>query len=147
MASLTFYKAISDELVNNAADYGGMNDDQITATMNAVNKVAPVPVAEVSRYLGNLARYVRIRDSALDDAKNLMVRLDINFFEDIDLDDATVSKEIVSLVAGVLLTQEEADTLKALGDNRQSRAQQIGVGSVSNRDLGRMRTEKSKGLI
>lgn len=121
-------------------------DDDATAAMNEKNRPAPVPVAEVIAYLLSIDKWVDVQDSPLRSARNLVTRLTRDGFEEIDLTDTAVMVEVIGLIPDVL-TSEEGTALVALGDNRRTRGEEIGVGKVRNRDWGRMRIEHAKGLI
>ena len=120
------------------------SDDDATAAMNAIDRPAPVPVREVVDYLLLVDKWVAVQDSTGTPARNFAVRL---LGTVVDFMATDVLRDVAGLVSDGVLDQRGADGLLALGENRQSRGQEIGVGQVRNRDWGRMRIEHIKRLI
>ncbi len=155
--TLARLKILNDEnnLDSLRRDYSGMSDDAFTASMNTLNRPAPVPRIEMLDFLISQDTYADISDAAEDvaavghrESLNLMASLTIGEESPpMNLETASVVAMFNGLVTFTILTRAESDAITSLKDNRQSRAKELGIGVVRNRDLGRMRTEAAKGLI
>lgn len=121
--------------------YAGMTDVQAADSLNAVNRPVEVPAHDVIRYLALVDKWGTIASDArhgnITAAKQTWC---VNFveilaiFNDFDLQDASVLSAVTArLDEGIghgYIDASDKATILALGDNKQSRAQELGIGRV-----------------
>ena len=108
---------------------------------NTRDQVGSVLVPEAIIHLMSVNQWIAINNTP--SALNLKTRLDAGLFEEIDMADSNVMSDINASP----LTPTEVTAFIALGDNRRTLFEVLGLGEVKQRDLGRMRIESDKGLI
>jgi len=127
----------SDPLVRG---YSGMSDSAVTASLNVVDRPAAVPAKDVRRYLLLAGKWPGIVDAANHDASASVRKAAVNIvdtlanFEDFDLQDATVLAAVTAGLDGViaegLIEAAQKIVILAMENNRQSRAEELGLSPV-----------------
>lgn len=133
---------IRDDPLNLGLDI--LNDAERLAALNASTRPGPVPKSEIITHAIDVDNWFRLAKEPRSGAVNIRARLDQ--FGELEMGDVTVIRDVDNLNGSVFLNGEAAEFL-SLGANQQSRAQELGIGVVRQRDLGRMRIEAGKGLI
>lgn len=140
--SLARYSAIKTEVTK--VKYAGMDDPQLLTAANRRDQPASVPIDEVVSALLASGEWAGLGASTDPAAVNFLKRLDKGLFFTVDMEAPEVVRDLNNLDAAALATKA---TLTALKDNRQSSGEAAGVSTITQRDLGRMRIESTKGLI
>ncbi|HAK63585.1 MAG TPA: hypothetical protein DCO82_10145 [Alphaproteobacteria bacterium] len=131
--------------VTDPADAADVNRycNEVAAWCNEKSLPGPVPVGDVKRHMTLLGVYtpIVIASRAADLATNpaaqaaLNLTLSLDNFDTFHMDEAPVVAAVTAgldaLVAVDLLTEEQRDSVIALGDNRRSRAEANGLPPVS----------------
>jgi hypothetical protein len=133
---------LSDELANDPLGrlYSGMTDADAANSLNYSDRPGPVPAKDVRRYLLLAGKWPGIVDAASTSTTEAVRLAAVNIidtlanFEDFDLQDATVLAAVTAgldgLIAVSLMVAAEKTVILAMENNRQSRAQEIGAGSL-----------------
>lgn len=133
--------------------YSAMTAEQVAASLNAVNRTRVIPEAFVnakSLYssLGAAAAETVIQkleagasgDSPLAPVLKRAVQWILPSEQGIDLGNA-VTRGLLDQLSGPLLTAEEVAAIKAIAEEAVSRAQELGLGSVTCGDCLRYKAE------
>ena len=131
--------ALSDELANDplTRGYAGMTDAAAAASLNVINRPAPVPAKDVRRYLLLVGKWPMIIDTAKNGATASARATCVNIidslanFDDFNLEDSAVLTVVTAglsaLVTASLIDEAHKTLILAMGDDMQSRAQEIKV--------------------
>lgn len=131
-----------------ARGYSGMSDAEVAASLNTVDRPGDVPAKDVKRYLMMVGKWAKISDHTVNasdeaDRQACIALIDaLKEFDDFDLQDAAVKsvveENLDALIPGYISADDKA-TILALENNRQSRAQELGLGRVTEYDVARVR--------
>lgn len=139
------YVALKNELALPA--YAGMTDLEAAVAINAKSRPLPVPSIDVKRYLHVVGKWAGVKQAALHGtgASQLAAISLVDALADIgtfDLQNATylaaITARLDELVTAGLITSENKTAVLELGNNRRSRAEElgwfvgVGVGDISN---------------
>ena len=142
------YQTLANEIA--LPTYAGMSDDEIVAALNALT--APtrrrVPIADLQARAMETGVYTALRvvvgnaqaPAELRAIAQTVLDLANARFADIDLDNSASRQMFGALQAAGVLTQVQATEIDALADvPGRSRAQEIGLGVVSEADVAAAR--------
>lgn len=141
--------ALSDELATSA--YDNMTNDEVTVALNAPSRPIAVPASDVRRYLLLANRWPAISLAASglgtysDSARLAAIAIvdALDNFSDFDLQDAQVAAAVDARLSDLLaegfIDAANKSTILALGNNRQSRARELGLGVVPFRHVAASR--------
>jgi len=144
------YAALKTEITTDplGRGYATMTNVEVAASLNAVDRPGPVPAKDVVKALqiaGKWAEIERVANglgTAAPDATikaALTITSAVRTFEDFDLSDATVAATVNAaldaLVAVTLISSADKAIVLALQNNRQSRAQELGLWAVTAADV------------
>ena len=120
--------------------YSGMTDAAVVDSLYTKNRPGPVPAKDVRRYLLLAGKWPMIVDTAAQDGTATTRVACINIidslanFDDFDLEDsgvlAVVTAGLDALVTATLIDEAHKTAILAMGNNRQSRAQELNLGRV-----------------
>jgi len=148
------YASLKSEITTDplGRGYATMTDAAVATSLNAVDRPGPVPAKDVIKRLQLLGKWAEIErvasglGTAAPDATinaALTIVSAVRTFEDFDLSDpavmAAVNGALDALVTVGLITATDKATVLALQDNRQSRAQELGLRVVAASDVKRAR--------
>lgn len=145
---------LSDELTNDplSRGYFGMTDAQVVASINAKTRPGPIPADDVKRYLLMQGKWGAIVDDAdkstveADRQSCLVLVQALTLFDEFDLQDAAKKTAVQAALDALKttggtghITDAEATTIMGLENNRQSRAQELGLGGVTAGQIAKAR--------
>lgn len=138
---------LSQELASDPKGFGyaahvAAGDDQILADMlNAVYEdiLIPqlVPLYEVKMLLLESGEYLPLTAATSAEARPAVELLGDQRFENVDLTIAAVQTMFSALVTQSLISSDTHDSIVKLGYHAGSRAEQLGLGSVSHMDVAK----------
>lgn len=139
---LLVQEVVNDELGRN---YSVMSPSELMNSLNDVNRPVAVKAKDVRRYLLLVGRWPGIADAATHQATASIRQSALNVvdtlanFDDFDLQDpavlAAVSAGLDSLISFNLMNETDKAAILSLGDNKQSRGEEIGFGIVRLSDV------------
>jgi hypothetical protein len=147
----TDYEVLVAELTDDPLErgYAGMTNQAVAGSFNAVNRTAADPTRKTFRDLlrgigmanaGIIHGKLKVAAEA-NDGVALAIAAAGDYGSDggLDFSDATTVAGIDMLVAGDVLDADEGDALKALGRRTLSRAEELGLGVVTDGHIGSAR--------
>ena len=147
----TDYEVLVAELTDDPLErgYAGMTNQAAAESLNAVDRTVADPTRKTFR---DLLREIGMADAGVihgklkaaaesNDGVALAIAAAGDYGTDggLDFSDPATVAGIDTLVAGGVLTSEEGDALKALGRRPVSRAEELGLGVVTDGHIGSAR--------
>lgn len=131
------YAVLRAELAD--ARYAGLNDQQAADVLNArvIQARKFVPVVDITTYLRSQGAWLGIKAAAPTNAA-AAAAVDYNDdprTETLNLDLPIVVQMLAALAQAGILTETHVADLNAMADYTMSRAQQLGLGTVSAGDI------------
>lgn len=138
------YEILTAELQNDPAGlgYATMTDAEVATAINATTQAARqlVPLWQIKKAAIESNLWLAIKNAAASHADAQVqgvanVTLDYisdSRFENLDMDLASTQAMLGALVAGGVVTQDFVDALDAMADTTTSRANVLGLGTVSD---------------
>jgi hypothetical protein len=135
-------QALKQELTDQSGTYAGMTPAEIAAKLNLADSVVqgPLPIAQMliwSAQTGAIKRFkawVAADVEPLATVAEVALRL-LDLGIDLDVTNAEVSQLFTVITGEDKFTQAEIDNLFACGQKTVSRAEQLGVGRVTEQDV------------
>ena len=130
------YTKLKTELQN--VKYSTMTDAEAATDLNLVNVVTKQPITahNIRKYLMLISKLVTLEASSDPSAIEAVRALEV--FPNLDISEPAVSAKLTSilsaLVTATLLTEAEKVGILSMGDKTVSRAEELGVGKVRERD-------------
>lgn len=144
MASLAQYKLLSDEWANDplGRGYAAMTDADLLTSLNTADRDNPDAVLDASQIYEEIDR---TEWNALNNAQQSRIKNILDLVQQIPVGPGSKARsEFVSLFGG---TSNTVQALAALPSVKIGRGTEIGWGEVRQRDLGRVRGERSAGKL
>lgn len=130
------YTKLKTELQN--VKYSTMTDAEAATDLNLVNVVTKQPITahNIRKYLMLISKLVTLEASSDPSAIEAVRALEV--FPNLDISEPAVSAKLTSilsaLVTATLLTEAEKVGILSMGDKTVSRAEELGLGKVRERD-------------
>lgn len=147
----TYYEVLIAELTDDplGRGYAGMTDQEAAQSLNGIDRIVADPSRKTFRELLRVQGmtvagviYGKLKAAAVvDDGVALALAAAGDYSPDggLDFSDPAAVAGIDALEAQQALTDTEADALKALGEKRVSRAEELGLGTVTDGHVGSAR--------
>lgn len=142
------YPVLRNELLNDplARGYATMNDADAADSLDTRNRPSVVPIPEIVRVAGLQGTYANVKLLA-ENASSPYRKVAINVIRILDggeigvinFDHPTVLQMLQALVDAGALSAAQRDEIVALKNNRLTRAEEIGLGTVAAGDVQRAR--------